>query len=129
MGEQHCVDDGGRSKDGCCCGNMSKQLGTVEKLVLQLTNIVNRLSRSSSSLVNSRRTIECHRTFVTKSIGECPKDSVQQVVDLNSSLRDPKLAISMVMPLCLLLYLFLKNIYLVYLLNIGFCYQSSLQIC
>ena len=58
--------------------------------------VVGNSLRSNSTHSNSRKVLDYHRSFVQNLIGDCPKNTVKNVVDLNTALKDPKLAISMV---------------------------------
>ena len=72
------------------------ELQNLQNEVRKLSSLIGNSLRSNSTQSNSRKVLDYHRSFVQNLIGDCPKNTVKNVVDLNTALKDPKLAISMV---------------------------------
>jgi hypothetical protein len=79
-------------KQGNCCQGVLVELQNLQKEVRKLCKAL----QSKSSHTNSRRVLDFHHSFLQNLIDDCPKNSVRRFVDLNTALKDPKLAISMV---------------------------------
>jgi hypothetical protein len=79
-------------QQGNCCQWVLVELQNLQKEVRKLCKAL----RSNSSHTNSTRVLDFHHRFLQNLIDDCPKNSVRSFVDLNTALKDPKLAISMV---------------------------------
>ncbi|EFX62334.1 hypothetical protein DAPPUDRAFT_337093 [Daphnia pulex] len=86
-------------QQGNCCQGVLVELQNLQKEVGKLCKAL----QSNSSHTNSRRVLDFHHSFLQNLIDECPKNSVKSFVDLNTALKDPKLAISMLCEFCLVL--------------------------
>ncbi|EFX66949.1 hypothetical protein DAPPUDRAFT_331561 [Daphnia pulex] len=78
-------------QQGNCCQGVLVELQNLQKEVGKLCKAL----QSNSSHTNSRRVLDFHHSFLQNLIDDCPKNSVRSFVDLNTTLKDPKLAISM----------------------------------
>lgn len=81
----------GQQQENCCQGVLV-ELQNLQKEVRKLCKAL----QSNSSHTNSRRVLDFYHSFLQNLIDDCPKNSVRSFVDLNTALKDPKLAISMV---------------------------------
>ena len=81
---------------GSCCQGVLVELQNLQNEVRKLSSLIGNSLRSNSTHSNSRKVLDYHRSFVQNLIGDCPKNTVKNVVDLNTALKDSKLAISMV---------------------------------
>ena len=81
---------------GSCCQGVLVVLQNLQNEVRKLSSLIGNSLRSNSTQSNSRKVLDYHRSFVQNLIGDCPKNTVKNVVDLNTALKDSKLAISMV---------------------------------